>query len=180
MGQSIRLQLAYLGVDYEDRFYCLGDQSNPQKAWKDVKFNQGLDFPNVPYFITTDGLKLTEGLAIHEFLADSYDPSLLGSTPEEKARIRMLAGVFSPIRWEITVKCVSSPTKKEVADAMFEKVDPFFKQLGEFKFIAGDSISWLDFFVYEGLELFNWISDGALYTRYPVVGAYAKTMQGLP
>lgn len=173
MGMSLRLQLVYHGVDFEDRNYVMGDEMGSPNSWKDVKQEQNLDFPNLPYFKDTDGTNVTETLAIHEYLADKFEPAMLGSTPEAKARINMLAGVFSPIRWDITIQCIKASSKKEVADSMFERVDPFFKELGDFKFVAGQEISWLDFFFFEGLELFNWISDGTLYTKYPTVGAYA-------
>ena len=50
-------------------------------CWFDVKFTLGMDFPNLPYFIDGD-LKLSETAAIHRYIADKWDPKLLGTTPE--------------------------------------------------------------------------------------------------
>lgn len=49
----------------------------------------GLPFPNLPYLIH-GGFKLTESLAIHQYLAEVYDPSLLGKTVEDRAKLEML------------------------------------------------------------------------------------------
>jgi glutathione S-transferase len=53
----------------------------------DEKANSTLDFPNLPYFMDTDGLQITEHHAIHLYIADKWMPSLLGSTPEERAEV---------------------------------------------------------------------------------------------
>ena len=47
----------------------------------------GLDFPNLPYFMDTDGFKMTESVAIHQYIADKWAPNLLGASVEEKARV---------------------------------------------------------------------------------------------
>ena len=39
----------------------------------------GIDFPNLPHFIDTDGYAVTETLAIHEYIAAKWAPELLGS-----------------------------------------------------------------------------------------------------
>ena len=40
--------------------------------WTDKKFTLNLPFPNLPYIIHGD-TKLTETMAIHEYLAEVYD-----------------------------------------------------------------------------------------------------------
>jgi glutathione S-transferase len=53
IAQPIRLLLSYSGLEFEEVIYETKEQ------WFDgVKFNLGLDFPNVPYLIDGD-FKLT-------------------------------------------------------------------------------------------------------------------------
>ena len=40
-----------------------------------------MKFPNLPYFWDTDGFKMSESQAIHEYIADKWMPELLGTTP---------------------------------------------------------------------------------------------------
>ena len=42
-----------------------------------VKFDKGLDFPNLPYIIDGE-FKLCESMAIYMYLAHKYSKSLLG------------------------------------------------------------------------------------------------------
>ena len=49
----------------------------PPKGWFDVKYNLGMEFPNLPYLFDGD-LKISETLAIIRYLANKYDKSLLG------------------------------------------------------------------------------------------------------
>ena len=71
-------------------------------CWFDVKHDLGFDFPNLPYFIHGD-LKMSESMAIHKYIADKWDKKLLGSTPEHRATINMLAGILAGIKLQVTM-----------------------------------------------------------------------------
>lgn len=89
LGQSIRYQLAYQGVDYTDRHYKTNDvkeEMHTKSGWKDDKADSlGFNFPNLPYFVDTDGTQITESAAIHVYIAQKWNPELLGNTPQERA-----------------------------------------------------------------------------------------------
>ena len=53
LGDPIRLLLIQAGVEFEDKRY------RDPKEWFANKFNLGLEFPNIPYYIDGD-LKLTQ------------------------------------------------------------------------------------------------------------------------
>ena len=44
-----------------------------------------MPFANLPYLIDGD-YKLSETYAVHNYIALKYSPSLVGETPQEKAR----------------------------------------------------------------------------------------------
>ena len=52
-------------------------------GWADDKKDPelGLDFPNLPYLKDTDGTNITETTAIAYYVADKWNPELLGTTP---------------------------------------------------------------------------------------------------
>ena len=99
LASNIRYQLAYSGVnDYEMIEYEQGDAPDFNSAcWFDVKPTLGLAFPNLPYLIDGDH-SMTETMAIHKYLADKYKPELLGTTPQERGTVNMLAGVLSDLK----------------------------------------------------------------------------------
>ena len=76
MAQHIRFQLAYLGVKFNDKQYtgAKSGADHPAQEWLNEKFNLGLAFPNLPYFIETDGYTITESTAIPVYIADKYGP----------------------------------------------------------------------------------------------------------
>lgn len=80
LGQPIKYQLAYQGIDYDLENYEVTADEATTKCWRDVKFTLGYDFPNLPY-MDDNGFKLTEHMAIHYYLADKYNPELRGETP---------------------------------------------------------------------------------------------------
>ncbi len=55
LGEPIRLLLAHTGQEYEMKEYSIGPEPDYDKSeWLDEKFNLGLDFPNLPYYIDED------------------------------------------------------------------------------------------------------------------------------
>ena len=72
--------LAFSGAQWEEKTYKLGEAE-----WKEDK-GKLMDFSNLPYIIDGD-FKLSETFAVHNYIAQKYCPSLIGDTPQERARI---------------------------------------------------------------------------------------------
>ena len=106
MGAGIRYQLEHCGVNYDlDEFEQGGPETGfSRDEWLDVKFTKGLDFPNLPYPI--DGsFKMTETHAIHRYIAEKWNPDLLGKTVEMRARVNNLAYVVHDLKIKCTMPC---------------------------------------------------------------------------
>ena len=52
--------------------------------------------------------------------------------------------------------------------------------LGSKHFIAGDNVTWVDFYIFEQIEVFAWITEGEFLTRYPNLAEYHKRIAALP
>ena len=74
-----RYLMNYCKVQYDDKIYIMAEDE-----WKNSKMSLGLDFPSIPYFFCDD-LKITETIAIHQFIASKWCPEVLGKTPQERA-----------------------------------------------------------------------------------------------
>lgn len=73
LGQFLRNLLVYKGVQFEDRQYKFGTAPDFDRSdWLKEKFNLGLPFPNLPYYIDGD-VKLTQSLAILRYLGRKHD-----------------------------------------------------------------------------------------------------------
>jgi glutathione S-transferase len=67
LANSIRQLLEYVGEKYEFKDY----NTVPEPGWFGEKFNLGLEFPNLPYYIDQN-VKLTQSGAILRYLARKH------------------------------------------------------------------------------------------------------------
>jgi len=80
-----------MGVEYDMVEYEQGEGPEFSRAdWMDKKFTLGMDFPNLPYVIESDGYNLTETNAVHRYFADKHQPELLGRDADHRAEVSML------------------------------------------------------------------------------------------
>ena len=82
LASSIRYLLEYVGAEYEETRYQSADK------WFSVKFEMGLDFPNLPWLEDGD-VKLTQSGAILRYLAEKH--GLHGKDIKDRAQQEMLA-----------------------------------------------------------------------------------------
>ena len=87
--------------------------------YKDKK-NLGLEFPNIPYLIHGEN-KLTETIAIHHYIAEVWDQSLLGKTVQDKAKVAMLASIHHEFRWKVVRLCYSKDADREKTIEEYKK-----------------------------------------------------------
>ena len=121
MAEPIRYLLNYLGVDFEDVTYTQGPAPDyDRSAWTEVCDTLGMSFPNLPYFIDND-LKLSESLAIIEYIVLKYKPELAGVSLREKAVIKQLGGVVYDIKGYMAHSCYD-PTFDSIRTEVVENV----------------------------------------------------------
>lgn len=151
LAQPIRLLLAYTGTEYEDKRYVVGPGFD-KSCWFDVKFTLGLDFPNLPYYIDGD-VKLTQSNAILRYIARKHN--LIGTDDNEKTRVDLMENEIGDFRngW---VRLCYSPNFDELKDDYIKAVplqlSQFSKYLKDYKWLAGENISFVDFILYEMLD----------------------------
>ena len=159
LAQPIRYLLAHIGLDYEDKQYFYGEAPGFSKdAWFSVKASSGFDFPNLPYLIDGD-LKITESHAIYRYLCNKYRPELLGKSVADKAKVDMVMGVSQDIRSASYNMIYETGDWEGLKVLGYERFAPISKFLAHNKFIVGEYPTFPDFFVYENIELFDFICD---------------------
>ena len=181
LQSPIRYILEYLGVPYEDVQYEQGDAPEfSRDSWLSVKNTLGLDFPNLPYLIDGD-MKITESHAIMRYIANKYGaPDFSGRDLKDKATIDMLFGVVSDIKSAVTGHCYGSGDRNAIKKIALERVEGISKFLGTKPFFVGDYVTLVDFFIFEQVELFEWISEGEFLTKFPNLADYHKRVAALP
>ena len=183
LAQSIRLLLGYTKTDFEDKTYELGDAPTyDSSSWTSVKFTLGLDFPNLPYFIDGD-VKLTQSNAILRYIARKNH--LDGNTEKEICRIDMMENELMDFRTGFVTLCYR--TKPEDLDEAVKtyktnvqhRLKLYEDFLGEFPFLAGDKLTYVDFVFYELLDLHKFL-QGDILTPFPKLEAFFKRFEEIP
>ena len=182
LAAPIRYQLAYCGVDFKDTEYeqlVKPEGGFDMSAWTDVKYKMDLDFPNLPYFIDGD-VNVTETLAIHRYISNKYDPKLCGSTPEVTANVDMMANIIHEWKFGANKLCYGDKSQEDIAEISRAKAGMIEKWLENKKFCAGDSLTWVDFDLFEACEFFEFLFEGKFYTEFPGFKAYHDRIGELP
>ena len=76
-GNATKFLLNYCGVSYTDRGFPIMDGL---AEWKAFKGASDIPWCNLP-FITDGGVKVTETLAVQQYICAKWKPELLGTTP---------------------------------------------------------------------------------------------------
>lgn len=159
LAEPIRMLLHYAGVDFEEVIYEQGEGPGFDKSvWFDVKFNLGLDFPNLPYLVDGD-LNLTQTISILHYLSAKTGLYPKSSNLGNISRFDMIDHVIQDF-FIAGVRLCYSP--KEAFEANKESViktgkgfmNQFSAALGKNKFFAGDEITGTDFFMFEAIDRF--------------------------
>ena len=180
LASQIRYTMVYLGVDFDEHQYEQGDAPDfDRSAWLNVKETLGLTFPNLPYFIDGD-VRLTESSAIIKYICSKHGPSLLGRTPAEIAHVEMVAGVIGDLKGAVTMPCYTSGDRAAISALILEKIKPISAYLGNKTFLVGDSVTYVDFILFELCELMSFITEGQLFAQNHNLGPYCDRVKGLP
>jgi len=190
LAAPIRYILAYVGEQYEDKRYKVGDAPKYDRShWFDVKFTLGLAFPNLPYYID-DKVKLTETNAIFRYLGRKYDlyssdlavqDQVLESTMDlRNGFVRLCYGPG----FDNNKPAYLENTPKKFA--LFEAY------LGDKDFFAGSKVTVCDFHIFEMIDQ-HLMMDAAMlkdcpklkafhkrFSELPAIKAYMATQAGLP
>ena len=131
-----------------------------------VKETLGLEYPNLPYLIDGD-VKITETVAIMQYIAKKYCPSLLGTSAAEVGRISMLLDKVGSLKMKATIPCYLSGDAEAIMAECKPLLEKILECMGDNDWIVGSSITWLDFFFAELVDMLNAVSEGAIYQDYP-------------
>uniref|UniRef100_H2ZQB3 glutathione transferase n=1 Tax=Ciona savignyi TaxID=51511 RepID=H2ZQB3_CIOSA len=163
-GQSIRLMLEYLGLDYDEIRYPRGDAPEFDcSIWLADKFKLGMDFPNLPYLIDGD-TRITESWAIMKHLGYK-DNLLVPGNKEQQTRCNMAEGVLEDFRVRFARLCYNQNFENltsEYLEYMHTKLNYLDKFLDGSKWLVGAKLTYVDFLFCEILDQIRICFPGCL------------------
>lgn len=116
--------------------------------------------------IVDNDFKLTEHMAIHQYIADKWDPELLGRDEPERTRVDMLAGVLSTLKQSLHLQCYIEEDKQKVGEQAIKDVKDVAAHIEGKDFILGAHLCYLDFYLFEMIQLVEFLSDGHVFEVY--------------
>ena len=100
----------------------------------------------------------------------------------------MTACILNEIKMGVTMPCYTGAKEKMLAhfdkDRQKSKLGQVCNMLGKTKFLAGDDVTWIDFYFLEMIYLMQWLCEKEvgtpLYTNFPEIEGYFNNMINLP
>ncbi|XP_047132960.1 glutathione S-transferase Mu 5 isoform X1 [Hydra vulgaris] len=183
LAQPIRLLLGYTKTDFVDKTYESGAAPEYDRtSWLSVKYTLGLDFPNLPYFIDGD-VKLTQSNAIIQYIARKNNMD--GNTEKEKYRIDMMVNELMDFRMGFATLCYRTKPEdldqavKDYKTNVQSRLKLFEDFLGDFHFLAGNKLTFVDFIFYELLDIHKVFQEDIL-ASFPKLEAFVKRFEAIP
>lgn len=179
--QPCRFLLAYVGVDYDNKYYEISETGS-REEWLNVKFSLGLELPNLPYWLDeTNGIKLTQSRAILRHIARWKDQSLLGTNAAEQRSIDMLENHIFDFWTALINLCYrytveDNESFMETLPKQLEVISNFYK--GK-QWAVGENLTYVDFVVYESLYQHNVFAPGCIDDHAPLLD-FLDRFQNLP
>jgi len=172
LGAPCRMMFYYCKVNFTDKLYDCGVAPDFDKTcWTDVKETMGMEYPNLPYLI--DGqTKISETAAILQYIAKKWRPELLGRNSAEVGRVNMLWAHVLKVKMDTTIPCYTGKSAEEVIDIGRPLLAKLVETMGDSKFIAGDNLTWLDFYFAECFDMLDKVSDGLFGAEFPSLQTY--------
>ncbi|KRX08888.1 Thioredoxin-like fold [Pseudocohnilembus persalinus] len=165
-GHPIRMLLNYLEVDYTEKTYTFEQK---QEWFEKDKQELNMDYPNLPYIIDNDGYKLSESVAILNYIPERFGrKDMLGKTLQDRGTVQQLLGLTSDFR-TIVRNIYFKENWKDILESELEKprqqLKIFDKILSKQKWLVGDYLTIVDFFFYEYFLCYKNLvqQDGDLY-----------------
>jgi len=184
----IQYLLEVAGLEYELALYDFeGGAQNPEfkNRWFEEKNTLGFELPNLPYLIDGD-FRLTQSSAILRYLARKA--GLLGvadnASAEEQARLEMIQNHVDELRWYyvhygIGSKLIDFKFPEGYPASIPRQLETVAAWLKDKFFLLGDNISYVDFILYETLDVQKMINPECL-AKYPNLVAYIDRIESLP
>lgn len=180
LATPIRLLLSQAGVEYDEKLYkCGGPPDFDRGEWSKDKFNLGLDFPNLPYYIDGD-VKLTQSHVILRYLARKHQ--LAGRSEADMNRVDLAATQAYDYHMDyarIVYNSEFHKLKEEYLKGRPDKMKLLSDFLGKNQFVAGDYVTYADFVLFEYLEGQLLLTPNFL-KDFPVLEKFHYSISKLP
>jgi len=186
---GIRVLLEYAGADWKETMYSVSQKSDgswDRTAWTEVKkteeIQKNFHFPNLPWM--KDGeVCLSQSTSILKYVARKFDiGQKLNET--ESWRVDLACDQITDVRSGFVGLCYGFRTpfdqrESYCSNILTPQLAQFDKFLNGVKFVAGDTLTYVDFMFWEILDHMERF-DPALFEGFENLKKYKKGFEEIP
>ncbi|ODM95748.1 Glutathione S-transferase Mu 2 [Orchesella cincta] len=180
LAHPVRFLLAYLEVDFEDKYYELTPELK-KDYWYADRSKLNLEFPNLPYLIDGD-FKVTESRAILKYLCRTRKPELLGKGVEMQTRLDTVDDFMYDL-WVLEfiglIYGYTEERRKQYKELEAIKLGYLSSFMKNNKWVTGSEITYVDFLVYEILYQLT-VFDSNCLDKFENLKEFMKRVEALP
>ena len=92
----------------------------------------------------------------------------------------MLVNFVGNLKTKATIPCYTGAEKEAIIDDCRPILAKIVEVMGDSDWIAGQNLTWLDFFFAELIDMLNALSDGLFFAEFPTTQAYYDRFFALP
>ena len=182
MGDQCTYLLAYCGVDYELKEYkcSMEDGKTNLGGWKEDKYNLGIGFPNLPYFLDGD-IKVAETMPLMRYICNKHKPELLGDSLKERTELDILSAVIHDLKLQtLTYPFYTHGDREKIDKESKAKLKNIVAWLGDKQYLMGDKLCYVDFILLEICAVVDFVTEGRVWTDYPTLKPYSERIRAIP
>lgn len=111
-------------------------------------------------------------------LAQAYKPELLGKSEDDNIQLEMIGNYCKQLSEALTAHAYGKQSEQSLDDMIAEKLTPItsFLKGQDSNYILGESLSYLDFYLYEIVEVLDFLTNRQIYTTYPELTQHSTNM----
>lgn len=132
-GQVARYLAEYCQLNYVEKTYSIEDGE-----WKNSEAKKEL-FANMPY-ISDGKTRISESMAVHQYIAEVGNPAVLGKTPQERAHRYKMQSIAMDGFMEAVKLCFATESRDEVVEKCMSKMEGIVMVLGDQNFVCGGDV----------------------------------------
>lgn len=187
--RRLRAQLVLLAAPVHLLGFCrYGFGAGPKftrAEWYEDKYKLSLEFPNLPYYLDGD-VRMTQSMAILRHLGRKHGLTAPSDQEKLKRRVDMVGMEARDIQRTIGELCYSPDYDDTMRREFLVKNARKMRQLEAFltkgggPFVLGDRVTYVDFLVYEVLDVYRLLGPSSFKKDYPRHVEYLSSVAALP
>ena len=120
-------------------------------------------------------------MPLMRYTCSKHKPELLGTNQKEIAEMDMLSAVINDLKVQgVMVPCYVHGERDKIDADCKKRLEPIVSWLGDKQYLMGDNVCYLDFILFECVNVIEFVTEGRVFTDYPTLKPYVERIRAIP